>query len=277
MHCLSIIEKCLGPVRDDEDMRLLAILLLAAGLLSAQQIRLYLKDGGFHLVREYEVLEDRIRYYSTERRDWEEIPSDLVDLQRTRAETTQKSQREIEQAKMADAEDEFERQQRREVARIPADPGVYRVVNGDVLALKQAELSVVNNKRRSVLKILVPVPLVAGKARVELAGEQSAFVVDEPRPVFYFRLAAPERFALVRVKPLKGARELEIWNTVPVTKEVFADREEVDIFRQQVGDGLFKIWPVEPLPPGEYAVIEYTEGQGNTQAWDFRFAPKQAN
>ena len=57
---------------------------------------------------------------------------------------------------------------------------------------------------------------------------------------------------------------------MPVTKEVFADREEVEIFRQQFQDGLFKIWPVQPLEPGEYAVIEYTEGEGNTPAWDFR-------
>ena len=133
-------------------------------------------------------------------------------------------------------------------------------------------MNIVNNKRRNVLKILVPVPVISGKASVEINGEQSAFVVEDPRPFFYFRLAAPERFALVRVKQKKGVRELEIWNSVPVTKEIFADREEVEIFRQQVGDGLFKIWPVDPLPPGEYAVIEYTEGEGNTQAWDFRVA-----
>jgi TPP-dependent indolepyruvate ferredoxin oxidoreductase alpha subunit len=261
-------------MRDDEDMRLLATLLLAAGLLSAQQIRLYLKDGGFHMVREFEVVEDRVRYYSTERRDWEEIPTELVDLERTRAETTDKTRREREQAAMADAEDEFERAERREVARIPQEPGVYMVVNGEVRTLKQAELSIVNNKKRSVLKILTPVPVVAGKASVEMAGEQSAFIVEDPRPFFYFRLMHAERFTMVKVKVKKGLRELEIWNTVPVTREIFADREEVDIFRQQFQDGLFKIWPVQPLEPGEYAVIEYTEGEGNTQAWDFRVAAR---
>jgi hypothetical protein len=260
-------------MRDDESMRLLAMLLVAAGLLAAQQIRLYLKDGGHHVVREYEVKQDRIRYYSTERGDWEEIPLDLVDLKRTQAEIKEKGELERKQAAAADAEDEFERQQRREVARIPPEPGVYIVEGSEVRALKQADLAVVNNKRRSVLKILTPVPVIAGKASVEMAGEQSAFVVAGPRPYFYFRLAEQERFAIVKVKQKKGVRELEIWNTVPVTKEVFADREEVEIFRQQFRDGLFKIWPVEPLAPGEYAVIEYTEGQGNTQAWDFRIAP----
>lgn len=257
---------------DHKGMRVLALLVLAAGLLAAQQIRLYLKDGGHHLIREYEVLPDRVRYYSTERAEWEEIPLELVDLDRTRAEVKQRRERERQQAAAADAEDEFERQQAREVARIPQEPGVYMVEGGQVRALKQAELTIVNNKKRSVLKILTPVPVVAGKASVEMPGEQSAFVVHDPRPNFYFRLAEQERFTIVKVKPKKGVRELEIWNTAPVTREVFADRTEVEIFRQQFRDGLFKIWPVQPLEPGEYAVIEYTEGQGNTQAWDFRVA-----
>ena len=49
--------------------------------------------------------------------------------------------------------------------------------------------------------------------------------------------------------------------------------DEVEIFQQQVGEELYKIWPQKPLAPGEYAVIEYTEGQGNTQIWDFRIDP----
>jgi len=260
-------------MRDDESMRLLAAVLLGALLLMAQQIRLYLKDGGFHLVREYQVLEDRVRYYSTERGDWEEIPTELVDLKKTEGEIRSKSEQLRKQAVMADAENEFERQQAREVARIPQEPGVYMVADGEVKALKQAELSIVNNRKRSVLKILTPLPVISGKASVEIAGEQSSFVIRDPRPYFYFRLAEAERFTLVRVKQKKGVRELEIWNTVPITKEIFADREEIDVFRQQFRDGLFKIWPVEPLPPGEYAAIEYTEGVGNTQAWDFRIAP----
>jgi hypothetical protein len=36
-----------------------------------------------------------------------------------------------------------------------------------------------------------------------------------------------------------------------------------------VGDLVFKFWPMKPLDPGEYAVVQYTEGRVDTQVWDF--------
>jgi hypothetical protein len=39
-------------------------------------------------------------------------------------------------------------------------------------------------------------------------------------------------------------------------------------------DGLYKIWPKQPLAPGEYAVVEFTEGKLNVQVWDFAVKAK---
>src|SRR5579875_1448305 len=65
-------------------------LLLALGVLAftawAANIKLYLKDGSYHLVREYQVETDRVRFYSVERSEWEEMPLSLVDLDKTRTE-----------------------------------------------------------------------------------------------------------------------------------------------------------------------------------------------
>jgi hypothetical protein len=249
-------------------LRLLSLLFVLS-LAAPAAVRLYMKDGQYHNVREYKVEGDRVRYYSTERGDWEEIPLELIDLKRTESEIRQKTEARREEAKQIDAEEAFERAQRQEIERIPYETGVFIVEGEKVTTLKQAESKIVNNKRRSVLKVLSPIPVVSGKATVELDGVASAFTVPKNRPEFYIRLAAEERFAIFRLTPGKGTRIVQKWDIVPVTKEVVEQSDVIETFRQQIADGLFKIWPTKPLEPGEYAVVEYTEGKGNIQVWDF--------
>jgi hypothetical protein len=255
-------------------LRLAAFVLFAATLLSAATIRLYLKDGTYHSVREYQKQNDRIRYFSTERDDWEELPVDLVDLKRTESERVQSETARREEAAAADAEEKAERAQRREIERIPMNPGVYMAVGEEVKSLTQAEVKVVNNKRRSILKAMSPIPVVAGKSTVELDGLKSPFPLQVPRPEFYFRLAKEERMAIIRLKPGKATRIAQTLNKIPVSNEIIEDTDIVETFKQQISDGLYKIWPTKPIEPGEYAVVEYTEGEANIQLWDFTISSK---
>lgn len=256
-------------------LRLLVAILLAWPVLAANT-KLYLTDGTHHVVREYEVKTDRVRYYSVERGDWEEIPLELVDLKRTKAEATEREAERKDEAAALAAEDKAEREQRKEIANVPYEPGVYIVTVDQILALKQAEADVVTNKRRSLLKRISPIPVVSGKSTVEIKGETSEFVVSKDRQEFYFRLVNEERFALVKLTPQKGMRIVERWTTMPVTNEIIQEHDAVETFRHQVADNLYKIWPQSPLEPGEYALIEYTEGKANTQIWDFAYRPEGA-
>src|SRR5438128_6980020 len=103
---------------------LLALLILACAAWAAN-VKLYMKDGGYHVVREYQVQTDRVHFYSVERSQWEDIPLELVDLKRTESEATSRKAQLDADAKAIAEEEKVEREIAKEVSRIPQDPGVY--------------------------------------------------------------------------------------------------------------------------------------------------------
>ena len=256
-------------------MRLLVVFFAALMLASAAQVKLYLKDGTYQVVREYAVKADRVRYYSVERQDWEELPKELVDFTRTEGEVAKKAAVQNEEEKLIAAEDKVEREERARMARIPADPGVYYEVpdTTDMQALKVAESKYVTNKRRSILKAVSPIPLVSGKATVEIDGEHATYLVKTKRPEFYFRLSDDESFNFFKLTPGKAARIVEKVTIAPVVNEKIEEPVVIEAFRQQLADRLYKMWPTADLAPGEYALVQYTEGKMNLQIWDFRVEP----
>src|ERR1700684_2165975 len=94
----------------------LAFFLMAA---PAEIVRLYLKDGTYQLTAEYKVLPDRVRYLSSERGEWEELPLDLIDLARTKKEAAQHEEDLKADAKAQAEEDKAEKLAAREVEQIP--------------------------------------------------------------------------------------------------------------------------------------------------------------
>ena len=249
------------------------LLALGACVLAAANLKLYFTDGTYQLVREYKVEGDRVRFYSVDRDDWEEVPASLVDLNKTQAEIKEREDSARQEAAAVDAEEKAERDARKEVQSVPQELGVYLIEDQKLTPLKVGESKVVNNKGRNVLKVLSPIPMVSGKATLELDGPHSPQGTANRSPEFYIRLSEEERFGIVRMGAHKGNRVVEKMTIQPVIKEVDEEPDLVDVFRQQVGDGLFKIWPQKPLEPGEYAVVEYTEGKVNMQVWDFFIAP----
>jgi len=252
-------------------LRWLTVAALFVLTLFAATSKLFLTDGTYQLVREYKVEGDRVRYYSIERSAWEEIPLELVDLKRTETEIKQRQDSLRQEASEMAAEDKVEREQEREITRIPKEPGVYFVAGMEMKTIPAAESKVVTNKKRSVLKVLSPVPMVNGKATVEIDGATSKTVVSSDRPEFYMRLSEEERFGMIKLTPKKDSRVVQNWSIIPVAKETIEEQQEIDTFHKQLDDGLYKIWPEKPLEPGEYALVEYTEGKRNVQVWDFAY------
>src|SRR5262249_3704608 len=152
------------------------------------------------------------------------------------------------------------------------NPGVYYLEGKETRKLKLAETTVHTNKGRSVLKVMAPIPIVTGKATLEINDVHSQIVLSQDRPELFIQIDKEERFGIVKLTAQKNVRVVEKITTVPVTKEVVEEPEEVEIFRKQLTpDGLYKIWPQKPLEPGEYAVIQYEPGKLDMQVWDFAY------
>jgi cell division protein FtsL len=248
--------------------RALLFLTLAVAAFGAT-LRLYLKDGTYQMAREYQVLQDRVRYFSTERGEWEEIPLDLIDLDRTKKDAAENEETLKADAKAQADEDAAERAEQKSVERIPLGPGVYYIHGDKLEPMRAAESKMVNDKKRSVLKVLSPLPIVPGKSTIELDGQSAALRITEKRPEFYFRLSSEERFGIIKLGSKKGVRVVENVEKLPVSEEIVEKQDQVDTFKKQVDDLLFKIWPEKDLEPGEYALIEFTEGKADPQVWDF--------
>jgi hypothetical protein len=253
--------------------RLAASVLLLVLSAWAANVKLYLKDGTFSLVREYQVKPDRVRYYSVERSEWEEIPLEMVDLKRTESEAAARKAELEADAKSQAEEEAAVREIAKEVSLIPRDAGVYWVEGREAKALKLASSAVRTNKGRQVLKVLSPIPMVTGKGTLELDGAHSPNVFTNPEQALYIQLSDTERFGIARLTVKGAVRIVENLTFIPITKDVDEKLTLVDIFRQQLGgEELYKIWPKQPLEPGEYAVVQYSAGKLNIQIWDFAVA-----
>jgi hypothetical protein len=158
--------------------------------------RLILKDGSYQSITKYEVKGDRVRYYSAEREEWEELPSSLVDWP-----TTEKFEKDraaapaIPEAALIDKETEAEREAAEahlpEVApglHLPELSGMFLLDNfkgqPQLDELQQAEGDINRNAKTNILRGAVG----SGKATVELDGEHATIYSHVAVPSIYISM-----------------------------------------------------------------------------------------
>lgn len=248
--------------------RLLWLAVLAGLILTAAPLKLYLKSGGQMLVREYEVNGERVRYYSSERSQWEEIPTRLIDLEKTQQVAERQNRRlEAMRAESA-AERRAERKGRTELHNIPIDDGLYLYLDEQATAVPQDEVIEELSGKRKFLRALSPVPLVPGKRKLLVEGKSSDFLIDDAVPIFFIRDPQLIYFAVIKLTADKHRRLAQIIQ-VAQDQQFFEQQEEVEVFRQQLASGVYRVWPTQDLPPGEYAFINYTPGELDLRVWSF--------
>ena len=256
----------------------LAAVILAVPAASWAAIKLYLKDGTYQLVQSYEIVGKRVRYYSVERSEWEEMPVSLVDFaatQRAQSEEEESKEEELEEARALTAR-RFDSADGSgfEVAPgifLPPDEGVYAFDGLRVVRMIQSSGEVVKDKKRAALLLALPGPFLKNRGYVVLPGKRSAIRILNMQPTFYVRSSDDlgKKLQIIALKSRKEAREVERleWRGGVATPEEL--RAVVPLERSEAAPGILKISPTKALELGEYALGELIQEQLNLELWDF--------
>ncbi len=261
--------------------------------------RLILKDGSFQPIVKYELQGDRVHYFSSERYEWEDIPSSLVDW-----EATKKYEADFASGKLrTHVETPEEREEREKVEanspevlpglRLPGTGGVFLLDQFDgkpelsEILQNGSELNQTPNKK-SVLRAAIN-PIGSSKHSFELKGPHAKIQSHVPSPAIYLDIdegalndvPLAGRFRIVRAEVKKDIRvigNLKVTFTGKTSQEGFF----IPAVVEKVGTGEWvKVTATQDLPPGEYAVVEMLgTDEMNLYVWDFgvnRQAPANPN
>jgi hypothetical protein len=246
--------------------------------------KLFLKDGSFQLVQTYRVESDRVKYYSLDRSQWEEIPTALVDWDATKKAEAAETQKDA--AIVANAHKDEEA--RRATVSLDVDaslevsPGVFLppgegtfVLDGKaVFPLPQAPTVEKLDKKQLMKQILVPIPVIPTRRNISLKGNRAELRVSSAQPEFYMRTteAIEPHLELVRAKVRGDTRLVE--NVNQLFTVAWEKRDSVPLQLWQVAKGVYRFTLGESLPPGEYVLVEVIQDQPkqkeiNLYVWDF--------
>lgn len=267
-------------------LALLSICCLAAfSAPAAAQIKLYLKDGSYQLVKSYQVEGARVRYYSLDRSQWEEVPASLVDFKATAAAAEGKKQQQEQVLKDAEkgSADTYQLPANTGYliapgVRLPQAEGVYAYDGTRVITLIQSQGSIERDKKRVALNMALPGPILKSRSLVILPGAAAPVRMMNPMPNFYahFTDGAGADIELLRLKARKNDRVVEgleaRFGGTPAES-----RSDIPLKRAQVAPGIYALKLASPLVPGEYAFAEIDQKKLNLDVWDFgieSLAPK---
>lgn len=136
-------------------------------------MKLMLKDGTYQVVREYKRDGERVRYYSLERGDWEEIPASMIDWdatektktddEKTTAALVDKVHKQEEAKRIDNVADVDASLQVGKGAFLPTGEGMFVVEGKTIRLVEQVDSQIKTDKTRAIEQVLSPVPIVPGK------------------------------------------------------------------------------------------------------------------
>ena len=238
-----------------------------------------LTDGSFQLVREYKVEGDRVRYYSLDSSQWEQIPVSLVDWEATKKVEAEEARRDAAVVAKIHKQEAAHQAVPLDIdASLEVAPGIFLppgdhlfVYDGKaVLPLPQAETDSKFSKGHYIGQIMVPIPIIPTRHSISIQGAHAKLRIGNMRPEFYMRVAdarEPE-LVLIRTKAHGDSRHVE--NLDQMFGESEERRDSVPIQLWVIAGGVYRFTLGHELAPGEYAVAEMVRDEGaGLYVWDF--------
>ncbi len=242
--------------------------------------KLILKDGTFQLAREYAVEGDRVRYWSVERSQWEEIPAALVDWDATHKSEAEQAAQDAQLKAKIRASDLAQRTKGIDVDLsleikpglfLPDGIGFYALDRDKLIReMKQSNADVKLSAGREVERIMSGVPLIPSKKTMEIPGEHAALRLTTAEPEFFMRPSDERepRFRLLRAQ-IKGGHRVLDNISVRFTGEEKHKASDIEIQTWTPARGVFRYTVDQRLEPGEYAFVEMTNEGISGYVWDF--------
>jgi hypothetical protein len=261
-----------------------------------QPRRLIMKDGSYQQTIRWEKKADRVRYFSAERYEWEEVPESMVDWAATEKYAKEGGEpRPPVEVQEADAEEAAERKAEEDKSpeikpglRLPTQGGVFLLDiyrdQPELIELVQSGGDINKNTGKNVLRAAIN-PLAKAKQTIEVKGAHAPVQAHVPQPAIYLNIDTDQNpdtgpaaqdvsshFRIVRMTSKKDAR---VAGTIEVA--VYGKVSQKGNFIATSGEALTPQWikltPATPLEPGEYAVVEMLGKDMNLYVWDFGINP----
>lgn len=249
-------------------------------------LKLVMKDGTVQPVREYHIEGDRVRYYSLDSSDWQEIPAALVDWNATKKIEAEEAARDSKLNEKVHLQEEgriiqpLDIDASLEVASgifLPPGEGLFIFDGKTVRPMTEAEIGSKLSKKKALEKVLVPIPVVPTRHTVTIHGAHATLRVPIGQTEFYMRTAngrEPE-LDLVRTKIHGDSRDIA--NVDELFGEEAASANTLLFQRWEIAKGVYRFTIGQSIEPGEYALIEVLqEGGMSVYVWDFGVDPSPA-
>jgi hypothetical protein len=241
--------------------------------------KLIFKDGNFQMVREYEINGDRVRYYSIDSQQWDEVPAEFVDWEAMKKAASEDAKRDATWVAQAHKQEAGRRAEALDIdASLEAAPGVFLppgqglfVYDGKgILPLAQSETQSKMDKRHMIEQVLIPIPIVPTRHNLTIVGARAKTRIKTAQPEFYLRLESSmePNVELIRAKVQGNSRLIENLDELYKEQQIVAD--EVPVERWEAAKGVFRFTIGQSLVPGEYAMVQVIKGETiSIVVWDF--------